>query len=184
MAALLVTVFEENKELRQGRLVRVSYVDMSLLSMLQALLSKSEKSELVAGRIHSVSMVVSAEGICLDAASDNNISIHVEFGRHHIFFNLRSPSHSVDADPQHRAADRRASCFDSTTIILYVSFSHSLHVKHLKKKTARPPTRRNLSDVSRNTDFFGVALTIYVPFILMHWSPCSVENVCLQHETR
>ena len=52
MAAVLVTVFKENMVLCRGRFLWVS--DMSLLSMLQGLLSTSEMSESVAGCLHSV----------------------------------------------------------------------------------------------------------------------------------
>ena len=51
MAAMAVIVFEENKVLCRGRLLRVSDVDTSLLSMLQGLLSTSETSETVAGHL-------------------------------------------------------------------------------------------------------------------------------------
>ena len=51
MAAMSVTVFEENKVLCRGRLLWVSDVDTSLLSMLQGLLSTSETSESVAGHL-------------------------------------------------------------------------------------------------------------------------------------
>ena len=43
MVAVSVTVFEENKVLCCGRLLRVSNVDMSLLSMLQGLSSTSDR---------------------------------------------------------------------------------------------------------------------------------------------
>ena len=98
MAAVSVTVFEENKVLCRGRLLRVNDVDTSLLLMLQGFLSTFEASEFVAGRLHSVS-TASAEGIRLDAVPDDKVPLHMEFGRHHVFFNLRCSSHSEDADP-------------------------------------------------------------------------------------
>ena len=94
MAAMLVAVFEENKVLCRGRLLRVSDVDTSLLSMLQGLFSTSGTSESVAKRLHSVFTAASEEGIHLDVVPDDNVSLHVEFGRRHVFFHLRSPSHS------------------------------------------------------------------------------------------
>ena len=83
----------------QGCLLRVSDVDTSLLLMLQGLLSTLETSEFVAGRLHLVSTAASVEGIHLDEASDDKVSLHVEFGRDHVFFKLCSPSHSKDAEP-------------------------------------------------------------------------------------
>ena len=67
--------------------------------MQQSVLSTLETSESVAGRLHSVSTAASAEGICLDEAPGNKVSLHVEFGKRHVSFNLRSSSHSEDADP-------------------------------------------------------------------------------------
>ena len=67
--------------------------------MLQGLFYTSETSESVALRLHSVFTAASAEGIHLDAAPDNKVSLHVEFGRRHVFFHLRSPFDSEDADP-------------------------------------------------------------------------------------
>ena len=99
MAAVSVTMFEENKELWWGHLLWVSDVDMSLLSMLQCLLLTSEMSEFVAGSLHLLSTAASSDGICLDLAPDDKVSLNVEFGRHHIFFILCSPSHSEHADP-------------------------------------------------------------------------------------
>ena len=49
MAAVSVTVFEENKVLCRGRLLQVSDVDTLLLLMLQGLLSTSGTSEFVTG---------------------------------------------------------------------------------------------------------------------------------------
>ena len=99
MAAVSITVFEENKVLYRGCLQRVSDVEMSLVSMLQGLLSTSETSESVVGRLHSVSIAASVEGIHLDMTPDNKFFLHVEFGRRHVFFNLCGPLHSEDLDP-------------------------------------------------------------------------------------
>ena len=99
MAAVSVTVLEENKVLCQRRLLRVSDMDMSLLSMLQGLFSILETSESVTRHLHSVFTAASVEGIHLDAAPDDKVSLHMEFGRCHVFFHLRSPSHSKDVDP-------------------------------------------------------------------------------------
>ena len=99
MAAVSVTVFEENKVLCWGRHLRISDLDMLLLSMLQGLLSTLESSESIAGWFHLVFTAASAEGICLDEAPDDKVSLHMEFWRSHVFFNLRSPSHLEDADP-------------------------------------------------------------------------------------
>ena len=85
MAAVSVTVFEENKVLCQGRLLRVSVVDMLLLWMKLGLLSTSETSEFVAGCLHLVSTAASVEQIRHDAAPDNKVFLHVEFGRYHVF---------------------------------------------------------------------------------------------------
>ena len=79
-----ITVFEEDKVLCRECLLRVSDVDTSLLSMLQGLLSTSEMSEFVAGRLHSVSTAASSGGIRLAVAPDDKVSLHVEFGRCHV----------------------------------------------------------------------------------------------------
>ena len=110
MAAVLVTVFEENKVLCRGRLLWVSDVDMSLLLMLQGLLSTSETSEPVTGRVHSVFKAASAEGICLDAAPDNKFLFTWSLG---------------------------GTTFASIYAVLRTWRTwtrHSLHIKHLKKE--------------------------------------------------
>ena len=101
MVAVSVAVFEGSKMLCQGRFLLVSDVDMSLLPMLPTSLATLEMFESVSitGRLHSVSTAASAEGFCLDVAPDNKVSLHVEFRRCHIFFNLCHPLHSEDADP-------------------------------------------------------------------------------------
>ena len=98
-AAVLVTMLEENKVLCRGRLLRVSDVDTSLLSMLQGLFSTQETSESVTQCLHSVFTAASAEGIHLEADPDDKVCLHMEFGRRHVFFHFWSPSHSEDVDP-------------------------------------------------------------------------------------
>ena len=82
MAAVLVTVFKENKVLCQGHLLRVSDVDISLLLKLQGLLSTSATSESNAGRLSplldSVSKAACVEGIRLHTAPANKVSLHVK----------------------------------------------------------------------------------------------------------
>ena len=61
-------------------------MDTLLLSMLQGLLSTSEMSESIAGHLHSVSTAACVEGIRLDAAPDDNISVVCRVSRSRDFF--------------------------------------------------------------------------------------------------
>ena len=139
-----VTVFQENRVLFQGRFLRVNDVDKSLLLMLQDLLSTSETSESIAGRLYSVFTAASAEGFCLDVAPDDNVSLHVQFGRNHVFFSLRSPSHSKDAD--HTASSSRLACTISDVLLEAVSKTRLPSCQNLVRKchatdgTPRPCT--------------------------------------------
>ena len=100
-------VWREQGVLR-GHLLWVSDVALSLLLMLQGLLSISETSESIAGRLHLVCTAASVEGISLDVAPNDKVSLHVEFGRCHVLFNLCSPSHSEDVYPT--ALSTRPAC--------------------------------------------------------------------------
>ena len=144
-----------------GRLLRVSDVETSLVSMLQGLLSTSETSESVAGRLHSVSTAASAGGIFLDVAPDDKVFLHVEFGRcstQSFALGGHGPHSFKQPTGAHHQQCSAGSSIQNTTAPPPAQMPPSFLACKISEEKDRPTADKILSNLTQNRDFFGVAL--------------------------